>query len=58
MKPTPELMASVLAALMQNPDIRAWVEDRARAPGSGGQMALWTALAYEYAESFLQATKP
>ncbi len=49
-------MASVLAALMQNPDIRAWVEDRAQAPGSGGQIGLWTQLAYEYASSLLSAS--
>lgn len=55
MRPTPELMASCLAALMQNPDTRAWVAERAGQPGKGGEIGIWTQLAYEYAESLMHA---
>lgn len=57
MKPTPELMALCLAAVMQNPDMQAWVKDHECLPGHGGAIGLWTRLAAEYAEALVQRAK-
>jgi hypothetical protein len=50
-KPSPELMASCLVALMQNPDMIKWVREHEFNPGEGGAIGLWTRLAREYAEA-------
>jgi hypothetical protein len=41
--------ATVLVALMSNPDIVDWVKYEGYKPGSGGQSKIWTDLAKEYA---------
>lgn len=42
--------ATVLAALMSNPDIIHWVNSGSFQPGSGGKLKIWTDLAKEYAK--------